>query len=664
MHALSPRQVHLDFHTSPLIPGIGENFSKENFQKALLEGHVSSITLFAKCHHGQCYYPTKVGTMHPHLHFDLLGQMIEAAHEVGVRAPIYITAGWSAQDAERHPEWRVLQKDGAVSTMNYDLEAKPEEAKPDCSWINLCLNDGSYCNHIYDLTREICDRYPVVDGLFYDICCIGDQCYCAECVEGMKKLGMNPELEEDAKAYYILKRQSFMKKCADILHEKHPDATIFFNSGGADQYRPQYHPYQTHFEMEDLPTVWGGYDKMPARAKFFAKTGKGYLGMTGKFHTSWGEFGGYKSKEALKFETASMMAYGACCSVGDQLHPDGCFDMETYRNLGYAYGYLEKIEEYCLNAQPVTSLGVYLSGNTASDEGLVKMLLETQTDFDIVYQDQLQGFDTVIFPDTCVISDECLANLQEYIQNGGKVIFSGDSLIREGKFQVDVGAVYQGASEFTQDYLTVGEAVSANMVKSPILCYSSGNNIEATDGEVLATITLPYFNRTYGTYCSHKNTPYDKSNGGHPAMVRKGNVIYLAHKIFEMYYEYGSVFHRNYFKNALDLLYTENPLEIALMSAGRAAFTHQPAQKRYCLNLLYASPIRRNQVEVIEDLPTIYEIPVTVTIPQKVTKVFLPVSGTELPFVQNGNKVSITVSSLNCHEIVVFTYEGEKDEEP
>lgn len=89
------RHVHLDFHTSPNIENIGSKFSKENFQSALKKGNVDSITVFAKCHHGYCYYPTKIGTIHPNLNFDLTEKWVSAAHEIGVRAPIYITAGWS-----------------------------------------------------------------------------------------------------------------------------------------------------------------------------------------------------------------------------------------------------------------------------------------------------------------------------------------------------------------------------------------------------------------------------------------------------------------------------------------------------------------------------------------------------------------------------------------
>ena len=101
MRRLPTRQVHLDFHTSEDIPGVGSAFSKENFQEALRLGHLNSIPVFAKGQHGWCYYPTRVGTPHPTLApgFDLTGAMIDAAHEMGVDCPVYITAGWSAQDA-------------------------------------------------------------------------------------------------------------------------------------------------------------------------------------------------------------------------------------------------------------------------------------------------------------------------------------------------------------------------------------------------------------------------------------------------------------------------------------------------------------------------------------------------------------------------------------
>lgn len=131
-----------------------------------------------------------------------------------VKAPIYITAGWSALDAERHPEWWSRRPDGNYSPVEgFDPNAAPEQAKPEAAWMNLCLNDGSYAEHIYALTREICERYEQVDGLFYDICFFEESCYCDECRAGMQAMGFCPDNEADAKRYFVEKHNCFMEKC-------------------------------------------------------------------------------------------------------------------------------------------------------------------------------------------------------------------------------------------------------------------------------------------------------------------------------------------------------------------------------------------------------------------------------------------------------------------
>jgi len=59
------RQVHLDFHTPPFIGDVGRDFAPQAFAARLEKARVDSITVFAKCHHGMSYYPTKIGTQHP-----------------------------------------------------------------------------------------------------------------------------------------------------------------------------------------------------------------------------------------------------------------------------------------------------------------------------------------------------------------------------------------------------------------------------------------------------------------------------------------------------------------------------------------------------------------------------------------------------------------------
>ena len=156
MRNLPTRQVHLDFHTSEYIDGIGSKFNKKDFQQALKDGHVNSITVFGKCHHGYHYFPTKVGTMHPGMdpQTDLAGEMMSACHEIGVHAPLYLTMGWSVLDTKEHPEWIVRKKDGSYSAFQYDINALPTDPKPEASWIHLCMG-GGYRQYLYDMTKEV-----------------------------------------------------------------------------------------------------------------------------------------------------------------------------------------------------------------------------------------------------------------------------------------------------------------------------------------------------------------------------------------------------------------------------------------------------------------------------------------------------------------------------
>ena len=84
------RQIHLDFHTSEHCPNVGGKFDEDQFIGALKKGHVNSITIFAQCHHGWCYYPTNTDMEHPNLQTDLVGRMLAAAKKADINnARIY-----------------------------------------------------------------------------------------------------------------------------------------------------------------------------------------------------------------------------------------------------------------------------------------------------------------------------------------------------------------------------------------------------------------------------------------------------------------------------------------------------------------------------------------------------------------------------------------------
>lgn len=656
---LPARHVHLDFHTSEHVPGVGKRFSPAQFRKALTLGRVNHITLFAKCHHSWSYYPTRAGMVHPTLKIDLLGQQLDVCHKMGVRAPIYYTVGWSANDAARHPEWKALRKDGSVANFSVDTKAKPDDKRPNFSWEFLCIN-GPYRDLILAQTQEICAGYRV-DGFFYDICIL-NACWCPVCKKDMAAAEVNAQDEAAATQWYTARWRALMEDCRQIIFASHPEASVFFNGRAEANTPPELLEMQTHYELEDLPTTWGGYDKFPLRARAFISHGKPVLAMSGKFHTAWGEFGGFKHPDAIRFEAASMIAYGAACSFGDQLHPAGEMDLATYKNIGEAYQYVEQIEDYGLDAVPHATLGLLLCKDHPHDQGTANMLLESQIDFEVVdpAADDWSRFETIILPGGGgAFAPEVVQKLQRFVAKGGSLLAQHAASLDAGtgNFTLDLPVTHVGPANFDVDYTLLPGALGKALVASPFLNYTPALRVKARKGaKALASIFEPYFSRTYAKYCSHQNTANKLEPAEHPAAVQSGRVIYLAHPLGQMYFHHGARLHRDFFIAMLRRLHRKPALETKLLSAGRATLVHQPRYQRYVAHLMYGAPIKRGRCEVIEDLPELFDVPVAVRLPVKVRKATLPLSGKKLKVTNSGGASHVTVPRVKCHEMVVFEY--------
>ena len=150
------RQIHLDFHTSEHCPNVGGKFDEDQFIGALKKGHVNSITIFAQCHHGWCYYPTNTDMEHPNLQTDLVGRMLSAAKKANINMPVYITVQWQEKAAREHPEWRVRRPDG-----NYvgRPTLHPYTPLPHGGWYRLCCNTPYLNASVLPVLTEVMDMY-------------------------------------------------------------------------------------------------------------------------------------------------------------------------------------------------------------------------------------------------------------------------------------------------------------------------------------------------------------------------------------------------------------------------------------------------------------------------------------------------------------------------
>jgi hypothetical protein len=652
------RQVHLDFHTSELIPDIGAKFDKKEFQEALKLGHVNSITIFSKCHHGYAYHESEKNQKHPNLSFDLLTEMIEACAEIGVATPVYISAGLDEKIAREHPEWLNRNKDESVGWAGSFFSP---------GYHTFCFN-SAYFEILKDQCREVAKKFKNIAGIFLDI--VAPRiCYCQNCVKILRGEGKDPR---DELAVKELSEKTYKKYYTEInaaIREVNPNLRIFHNGGHITSGRRDLAFANTHLELESLPTGGWGYDHFPMSARYVHGLGLEFMGMTGKFHTTWGEFGGFKHPNALKYETALSVANGAKCSIGDQMHPEGFLEKATYELIGAAYAEIEKIEQYCDDVVSVADAALFgddyyaskFGGNySKSFVGASRMMLEGKYLYDIVdAESDISGYKLLILPD-CVCADKKLKEkLDKFIAGGGKILCSGFSGTDEGKngFLFDLGAEFLGKSEYSPAYFRP-EFTPGKLGKADFVLYGDSYKIKARgEGEVLGYRRDPYFNRDVFSFSSHQHTPPKLRDAG-AGMTKGGDGVYIAFTVFEDYAKKGGLINKEIVKYAVErLLGEKKTLKSNMPSGGVVTLMKQPHKSRYINHLLYASPVKRGDgIEVIEDIIPLYDIEIELVIPEKINKVYDGKTKEAIDFVYEGGKVKFKIDELNCHKAVVLEY--------
>lgn len=672
MHKLRFRQVHLDFHTSPHIPDIGVAFDKRQFQDALKQGHVNSITCFAAGHHGWHYNNTEVGKRHPNLTFDLLRAQYDACKEIDVNVPVYLTAGVNNRVAHEHPEWREIGPDGRYTGWASNII--------DPGFHLMCFNTP-YMEYMEEVIAETVNQFPEADGIFLDIISQGE-CCCKWCLARMEQRGLDARRLEDRQANAEQVLNEYYRRSTEAVWNIKPDMPVFHNSGHIARGKRDVLEFFSHLELESLPTGGWGYDHFPISAKYVHKLGKDYLGMTGKFHTTWGEFGGYKHPNALRYECAAMLAFNAKCSIGDQLHPGGKMDPSTYSLIGGAYAEVERKEPWCENAEPIADIGILsnqsINGvhgkDDAADTGVGRALLEGHYLFDLLDRHMdFSPYRLLILPDAIKVDKELKQKIDAYLKQGGKLLLTGESGLRADGSGVafDIGAEHEGPSEFSPDYVLPLESFRPDFLDSPFVMYLRSQRIKVTDGESLGDVYDPYFNRTYQHFCSHQHTPPRPEPSGYACGVRKGPVMYLAHPVFSLYRGIGAVATRDYALKCVESMLEKRTVTCNLPTTGRVTLTHQPEQKRYVVHALYANTVARGgqfttigdekesqgyTIEVVEDLVPLNNVSVGVELDAKVKRATLEPQGTEIPFEESAGRVTVTLETLLCHQMIALHY--------
>lgn len=649
------RQIHLDFHTSPLIDEIGMKFDKDNFVKTLKQAHVNSVNLFAKCHHGMYYYPTKLGTQHPKLHFDLFGEQIKACRENNIRALAYTCVAWNEDCAKRHPEWLMVNAEGIVGNK-----------KPfDCGyyqWNTLCYNNKNYQKLLKEELREIYDLYHP-DGFWIDIV-QGKGCICNTCSKEMEDMGLRPECREDRAKFDRFSEITFCKEFYSYLKALDTNLEIYFNSfpytldDGEDKMfsSVEKRKYFDFVDIESLPSDQWGYAHFPVAANYLNKYDKDICMMNGKFHTAWGDFGSLRHKNALEYECFRAVANGARICIGDQLHPMGKLDAPVYERIGEVFGKIEKLEPWLYGTTKVSEIGVFIPTKAApaeearggeTEEGVYRILSELHLLFDFVNgEDALDKYSLLLLPDSVELSEASVQKINDFTKRGGRLLMTGSSGFKGGYSQLSsMELIHQGKSSFDVQYLRLRKEYFSDIPAIDHIIYEAGESVTGI-GEGLAEIVNPYFSRDYRHFCSHRQTPPSDRTSGEVGIIQCKGGIYINFPIFYLYAEYGYTIYRDVLQVCINRLLEKPYIKTNLPSI--TELTLRRSQENYVLHMLNYIIVRKAKLlDTIEEKYTVCNKEVMVKTNQPPKSVRKLPELEEIPFSYADSYTNI---SVECEE--------------
>ena len=653
------RQIHLDFHTSEAIPHIGRDFNAASFADMLKEAHVDSVTCFSRCHHGWLYYPSREfpERIHPNLECsDLLGEQIKACKERNIKVPVYLPLQWDLFSAKEKPGWLVLDEHGRqVGTGPYEAGF----------YNQLCLNTP-YRKIVLKQALEVLEMYPDCDGLFLDII-NSRECSCVECRRGMKELSIDPTSKEGRREYMRHVISEFTRYISDEVRKVKPDAGIYYNHSHIRLSHRDIIDGFTHLELESLPGGGWGYWDFPITIRYARTLGVPCIGQTGKFHTSWGDFNSLKTNAALEYECFRSLAFGAACSIGDQLDPLGQLSESTYKLIGNIYDQVEQKEPWCLDAVPVVEMAVLspdrfegtVNGSLSPDiSGCTRMLQELGFQFNIIDEkEDLSKYRILILPDNVAVNDSELSEkITNFMERGGSILSSfrsGRESQTDDYTYLDMGIRKIGESPYCPDFIVPEGELSTNLEPVDYVMYQKAECIDPKVGtEVLSWINKPYFNRTWEHFCSHQHSPssYERV---YPGIVRKDNLIHFIHPVFTIYHEMDPLWCKTLVQNAISLLMPDQMIKHNGPSSLVVTVNHSSVRNSYVVHLLHYIPERRGaNFDSIQDVISLYDIELEILVPESFQYVSLVPSGVRIESEIRNGYLCFSVGEIHGHQMI------------
>ncbi len=553
------------------LQGMATRFDPQAIVDEFVRARINVAVIFAKCQYGNFYYNTRLGHKHRGLgDLDLLGSILDLAHQRDIRILGYYSNMWDTQIAREHPEWMAQDANGQRSYKR---------------WPTLCLN-SPYRQVVHEHLAEMFTLYDL-DGVWSDILS-ALPCFCPRCralYEDRYGSPM-PRTTADPNWIQMVRWQQeylydYIDSCREVVKAIKPEAAYIVNFFGTPYALPSQGLSVKHLALSDQGstegyTEWHGL-LFPSYAARYMRAGtldRSFEVLTGRFIHTW-DFT-VRPLAQMRYEAFSAVVNGGAVCVDDEPYHDGQTEPIVFDHLQDIFTEIERREPYLLGAEPVYYAGLYhsqkareldevlnqtepptpsltpKSNANAGPSDLLPSLMGafkamTEAHIPVQFLDDrpasfatLPRYKVVYLPNILTISAEEADALRAYVRDGGGLVATGATSLFDdmGRQQPNFtladlfGVDFVARGRYTFPYLNVLPSdLSGELVSQPMPHYMAMWRVRPnTDGvQVAATRRDPLIETENEVYY-HNNQPAPGPDTGEPVVVYrtygKGRVVY------------------------------------------------------------------------------------------------------------------------------------------
>jgi hypothetical protein len=644
------------------------------------------------------YYPTKT-PLHYRSRFlgdrDAFGELVAGCRKLGMNVVARTDPHAAHQDVfDARPDWIAVTADG---------KKRRHWADPEL-WVTCGLGPYNF-EFMTEVTREIMRMYRV-DGIFSNRWDGSGMCYCEHCQQNFKKFSglelpraNNPR--DEARRQYVVWRQARLFDLWRLwdgeIKKVNPDASFIANAGGGAL---------SDLDMKTIgelaPTLFADRQArrglMPPWAN--GKNGKEYASTLGRKPIvgifSVGVEEPYRWKDSV--QSGDEIRLWVVDGIAHNLRPwftkfnGKVIDKRWMKVVEDLYGWHYRNERYLRNERSLARVAIVYSQQTATFYGgeqararvedhalgFYQALVEARAPFDMVHDllldaERLSQYRTLILPNIAALSSEQCRRLVSFVEGGGNLIATHETSLydewgaRRGDFGLAslFGCSFAGRVDqnIRNSYLNVDKDPQTGQFHPIVRGLEDATRI--INGVNWVHVT-PHAKTSYAPLTlvpSYPDLPMEQvwprvprtdTPGVFARQVGRGRVVYFPFDLDRTFWEVLSVDHCKVLQNAVAWAHNE---EQPLVVKGRgmldvSLWMQKNSVTAHLVNLTNPMTMKGPIREIIP----VSQQQVRIRAPKgsHVSKAHFLVSGKRPVWRQQGDVVSLTVPSIDLHEVIAL----------